>query len=93
MGNLLDTVRAKGRAIAEEARDFLDAAQDLYDEGVITAAQLKDITDSLERGYIYDAMGRLERAVATRLLEDHRLVAVPQPDEPVRMLRRVLDGY
>ena len=94
MQRMLDTVRAAGKARAEQAREILSAAQELYDEGVIPPHCLKQITDSLELGLTYDAKDRLERAVASHLFVENQVAApVSQPDPSVHVLRSVMGGY
>ena len=94
METMLDAVRMAGKARADRAREILAAAQELHDEGVITPGRLKQIMDSLEHGYIFEAKDRLERGIAVHLLQsDDTCFAVPSPDTPVHVLRRVMDGY
>ncbi len=93
MRTILDTVRAAGKARADLAREILSAAQELYDEGVIPPQCFKQITDSLELGLPFDAKDRLERAVAIHhFAEDDEAVAVTHHDQPVHVLRHVMDG-
>ena len=93
MRTILDNVRAAGKARADLAREILAAAQELYDEGVIPPECFKQITDGLEVGLTFDAKDRLERAVAAHhFAEDDAAVAVTREDQPVHVLRSVMDG-
>jgi len=94
MRTVLDTVRAAGKARADLAREILSAAQELYEEGVIPAQVYKQTTESLQLGLTFDAKDRLERAVAVHhFAEDDAAVAVTHLEQPVHVLRSVMDGH
>ena len=94
MRTILENVRAAGKARADLAREILSAAQELYDESVLTPQCFKQVTDSLEMGLPFDAKDRLERAVAIHhFAEDDGAVAVTHQDQTVHVLRSVMDGY
>jgi hypothetical protein len=94
MRNILENVRAAGKARAILGREILSAAQELYDDGVISPHCLKQITESLELGLTFDARDHLERAVAIHhLQENDRAANVTPIDPPVHILRSVMDGY
>ncbi len=96
MSTIKETIEEAAGKRAALAREVIAAAQELHDEGKITADTLVRIANDAESGFPHNAQQELERILARHLMDEDALsdaqFLVPAEAVATHPLRQIIGG-